>query len=124
MAAPVAVVDDVGADRAVLVLGAWSALMPLVATSVMGLTPGEYGVVLSALGVGGLLGAVAVTSTNRLLGRRWALLAEFSGGQAAFGVFAVVVLATVVPFLRTVTPQVLDGVEQAKQRQLAEEEHA
>lgn len=176
--------------------GAWLALMPLVTTSVMGLSPSEYGMVLSALGIGGLVGALTVTTVNRLIGRRWALfadligtfamvaapalttnmwlvaagaflggmggtlwainartiaqylvpaelmgrysavarlfswgampvgaaavglLAEFFGAQAAFTVFAVVVLATVVPFLRTVTQDVLDGVEQAKQRQL------
>ncbi len=39
------------------------------------------------------------------------LLAEFFGMRAALLVFAVAVLATIPPFLRTVTPQVLAGVE-------------
>ncbi|WP_243793754.1 MFS transporter [Saccharopolyspora gloriosae] len=177
--------------------GAWLALMPLVATSVMGLSPSEYGMVLSALGVGGLVGALAVSAVNRLIGRRWALfadligtfamvaapalttnmwvvaagaffggmggtlwainartiaqylvpaelmgrysavarlfswgampvgaaavglLAEFFGARAAFAVFAAIVLATAIPFLRTVTPAVLRGAEQAEHRELA-----
>lgn len=174
------------------------ALMPLMATSVMGLGPGEYGTVLSALGLGGLVGAVSVTTVNRLIGRRWALfadligtfamvaapaltadarlvaigaflggmggtlwavnartiaqylvpaelmgrysavarlfswgampigagavglLAEVFGMQAAFLVFAVAVLVAVVPFLWTVTPEVLQSVERAKAGQLTE----
>ncbi|WP_424186710.1 MFS transporter [Actinokineospora sp. G85] len=178
--------------------GAWLALMPLLATTLMGLTPGEYGVVLSALGVGGLVGVVTVTTVNRLIGRRWALfsdligtfamvaapalttnawliaagaflggmggtlwavnartiaqylvpaelmgrysavarlfswgampvgagavglLAEWFGMQTAFLFFAVAVLAIIIPFLRTVTPEVLEGVERAKRRQMAE----
>ncbi|WP_104479040.1 MFS transporter [Actinokineospora auranticolor] len=178
--------------------GAWLAIMPLMATSVMRLSPGEYGVVLSALGIGGLVGAVTVTSVNRLIGRRWALfadlvgtlamvaapalttnawliavgaflggmggtlwavnartiaqylvpaelmgrysavarlfswgampigaglvgvLAEWFGIQTAFLFFAIAVVAIVIPFLRTVTPEVMDRVERAKRRQLAE----
>ncbi|GAB3677941.1 MFS transporter [Saccharopolyspora tripterygii] len=178
--------------------GAWLALMPLMATTVLGLGPREYGMLLSALGVGGLVGALTVTTVNRLIGRRWALfadligtfamvitpvlttelwalaagaflggmggtlwavnsrtiaqylvdpemmgrysavarlfswgampvgagavglLAEFLGMRAAFIVFAIAVLITIPPFLRTVTPQVLAGVEKAKQDQLAE----
>lgn len=178
--------------------GAWLALMPLMATTVLGLGPREYGLLLSALGVGGLVGALTVTTVNRLIGRRWALfadllgtfamviipvlttelwvlaagaflggmggtlwavnartiaqylvepammgrysavarlfswgampvgagavglLAEFLGMRTALIVFAVAVLITIPPFLRTVTPQVLAGVEEAKQRQLAE----
>lgn len=170
--------------------GAWLALMPLMATTVLGLGPREYGMLLSALGVGGLAGALTVTTVNRLIGRRWALfadligtfamviapvlttepwvlaagaflggmggtlwavnartlaqrlvepemmgrysavarlfswgalpvgagavglLAEFFGMRAALIVFAVAVLATIPPFLRTVTPQVLAGVEE------------
>ncbi|MZE75703.1 MFS transporter [Streptomyces xinghaiensis] len=166
--------------------GAWLALMPLVATSLMGLSAQEYGMLLSALGAGGLVGALTVSRVNRLLGRRWAMFADlvgtaammaapvlttnlwlvaagaFAGGmggvlwtvnsrtisqrmvatglmgrynaaarlfswgamplgaglvgvlaewfglRAAFTVFAVAALLVIVPFLRTVTPRVLD----------------
>lgn len=59
--------------------GAWLALMPLMATTVMHLDAGEYGILLSALGVGGLTGALTVTTINRLIGRRWALFADLIG---------------------------------------------
>ncbi|MFE7131711.1 MFS transporter [Streptomyces sp. NPDC057638] len=59
--------------------GAWLALMPLMATSVMGLDAREYGILLSALGAGGLIGAVSVTTVNRLLGRRWSMFADLIG---------------------------------------------
>ncbi|WP_326800213.1 MFS transporter [Streptomyces sp. NBC_01808] len=62
--------------------GAWLALIPLYATRDMGLTPGEYGVLLSALGIGGLLGAVTVTRLNRVLGRRRVMLADLFGTAA------------------------------------------
>lgn len=62
--------------------GAWLALIPLYATRDMGLTPGAYGVLLSALGIGGLLAAVAVTRLNRLLGRRRVMLADLFGTAA------------------------------------------
>jgi MFS family permease len=58
------------------VWGAWLALMPLYAQQAMDLGPRQYGVVLSALGVGGLVGAVAVRGVNRLLGVRWAMFAD------------------------------------------------
>lgn len=56
--------------------GAWTALMPVVATGRMGLSAGDYGIMVSALGLGGLTGALTVTRVNRLLGRRRALLAD------------------------------------------------
>ncbi|GCD94382.1 MFS transporter [Embleya hyalina] len=56
--------------------GAWLALMPLVAHDTMHMSAREYGVVLSALGVGGLLGAVLVGRLNRLLGHRRVMLAD------------------------------------------------
>ncbi|WP_406689460.1 MFS transporter [Saccharopolyspora sp. ID03-671] len=169
--------------------GAWLALMPLMATTTLGLNPREYGLLLSALGVGGLVGALTATTVNRLIGRRWALfadllgtfamviapvvttelwvlaggaflggmggtlwavnartlaqrlvepemmgrysavarlfswgampvgagavgvLAELLGMRAAFVVFALTVLLTIPPFLRTVTPAVLNARE-------------
>ncbi|RKT82192.1 Predicted arabinose efflux permease, MFS family [Saccharopolyspora antimicrobica] len=177
--------------------GAWLALMPLMATTELGLDAREWGMLLSALGIGGLVGALTVTTVNRLIGRRWALfadligtlamvvtpvlttelwilaagaflggmggtlwvvnartiaqylvepemmgryssvarlfswgampigaglvglLAEIFGMRAAFIIFAVAVLITIPPFLRTVTPQVLAAVDEAKQRQIA-----
>ncbi|WP_234995859.1 MFS transporter [Streptoalloteichus hindustanus] len=71
--------------------GAWLALMPLYATRLMNLDSREYGIVLSALGVGGLVGAVTVTRVNRLLGRRWAMFADLLG---TFAMVAVPVLTT------------------------------
>ncbi|MYV69020.1 MFS transporter, partial [Streptomyces sp. SID2131] len=61
------------------VWGAWLALMPLYAQRDMALGPREYGIVLSALGVGGLVGAAVVTRVNRLLGARWAMFADLVG---------------------------------------------
>jgi MFS family permease len=57
----------------------WGAWLPLMATTVMRLDAGEYGILLSALGVGGLTGALTVTTINRLIGRRWALFADLIG---------------------------------------------
>ncbi|MGK5629295.1 MFS transporter [Streptomyces sp. URMC 123] len=62
--------------------GAWLALMPLVATSLMRLDAREYGILLSALGAGGLVGALTVTTVNRLLGRRWSMFADLLGTAA------------------------------------------
>jgi MFS family permease len=64
------------------VWGGWLALIPLYAKTEMGLSAGQYGVVLSALGVGGLVGALAVPSVNRLLGVRWAMFADLLGTAA------------------------------------------
>ncbi|GAA2362602.1 MFS transporter [Streptomyces carpaticus] len=62
--------------------GAWLALMPLVATSLLDLSERQYGVVLSALGVGGLVGALTVGLVNRVLGRRGAMFADLLGTAA------------------------------------------
>lgn len=55
---------------------AWLALMPLYAKEDMALGPQQYGIALSALGIGGLTGALVVTRVNRLLGARWAMFAD------------------------------------------------
>lgn len=55
---------------------AWFALMPLVATKIMGLSPVGYGALVGALGVGGLVGTVAAGTVNRLFGRRWVMFAN------------------------------------------------
>ncbi|WP_255953355.1 MFS transporter [Streptomyces odontomachi] len=64
------------------VWGGWLALIPLYAKTEMGLGAGEYGLVLSALGVGGLVGALTVTTVNRLLGIGWAMFADLLGTAA------------------------------------------
>ncbi|WP_353940573.1 MFS transporter [Streptomyces sp. HUAS MG91] len=69
--------------------GAWLALMPLFATSVMHLNSSQYGTLLSALGVGGLVGALAVTWLNRFFGRRWVMFADLVGTFAMMAVPAV-----------------------------------
>ncbi|MBO8185183.1 MFS transporter [Streptomyces spirodelae] len=64
------------------VWGAWLALIPLYAKQAMDLEPQQYGIVLSALGIGGLAGAAAVTWVNRLLGAHRAMLADLIGTTA------------------------------------------
>ncbi|MFI8849338.1 MFS transporter [Streptomyces sp. NPDC053499] len=64
------------------VWGAWLALIPLYAKQAMDLEPQHYGIVLSALGIGGLAGAAAVTWVNRLLGAHRAMLADLIGTTA------------------------------------------
>ncbi|MFE9491530.1 MFS transporter [Streptomyces sp. NPDC006641] len=64
------------------VWGAWLALMPLYAKQAMELGPQQYGIVLSALGVGGLAGTMAVTWVNRMLGVRRAMFADLIGTAA------------------------------------------
>lgn len=71
--------------------GAWLALMPLFATTAMGLDAKGYGIMLSALGVGGLMGAVSTTTLNRLFGRRNVMLADLIG---TFAMVAIPVVTT------------------------------
>jgi MFS family permease len=66
--------------------GAWFGLMPLVATKQMGLDAKGYGILLSALGIGGLVGALVVSTANRLFGRRWVMLADLIGTLAMVAV--------------------------------------
>ncbi|XVS60917.1 MFS transporter [Actinosynnema sp. CA-299493] len=66
--------------------GAWLALMPLIATTTMGLDARGYGFVLSALGVGGLVGALTVGPLNRLLGRRTVMFVDIVGTLAMVAV--------------------------------------
>lgn len=62
--------------------GAWLALMPLVATTIMGLDAQGYGILVSALGLGGLTGALTVRLVNRVFGRRWSMFADLIGTAA------------------------------------------
>lgn len=58
---------------------AWLALLPTFATHRLHLDSAAYGLLISAIGAGGLVGAVAVEPVNRLLGRRTALLSDLAG---------------------------------------------
>jgi MFS family permease len=71
--------------------GAWLALIPMFATTAMGLDAKGYGIMLSALGVGGLVGAVSTTTLNRLFGRRNVMLADLVG---TFAMVATPVITT------------------------------
>ncbi|AOK32604.1 MULTISPECIES: MFS transporter [Burkholderia] len=66
--------------------GAWLALMPLFATQAMGLDARGYGVALSALGVGGFVGALGVTTLNRCFGRRTVMFVDLLGTLAMMAV--------------------------------------
>ncbi|KVE24602.1 transporter [Burkholderia singularis] len=66
--------------------GAWLALMPLFATQAMGLNARGYGVALSALGVGGFVGALGVTTLNRCFGRRTVMFVDLLGTLAMMAV--------------------------------------
>ncbi|WP_344033098.1 MFS transporter [Streptomyces luteireticuli] len=77
--------------------GAWLALFPLYATQTLELSPQRYGLALSALGIGGLTGALVVARVNRLLGSRWAMFA------APFGTTTLVALPAVTTSLWAVT---------------------
>ncbi len=62
--------------------GAWLAVMPLFATKMMGLDARGYGVMLSALGIGGFVGALSVTTLNRWFGRRTVMFVDLLGTLA------------------------------------------
>ncbi|QHA08076.1 MFS transporter [Streptomyces broussonetiae] len=64
---------------------AWFALMPLIATKELGLSADRYGMLVGALGVGGVVGTMSVGLANRLLGRRWVMFANvfFSASMVA-----------------------------------------
>ncbi|MFF8654006.1 MFS transporter [Streptomyces huasconensis] len=56
--------------------GAWYAVMPLYATGPMGLSAADYGLLVGALGVGGIVGALVVGWFNRLFGRRRVMILD------------------------------------------------
>ncbi|RJL34226.1 MFS transporter [Bailinhaonella thermotolerans] len=58
---------------------AWLALLPTYATHDLRLDESGYGLLIGAIGLGGLAGAVLAGPVNRLLGRRWALFADLAG---------------------------------------------
>jgi MFS family permease len=58
---------------------AWLALIPVYAVGPLGLSPKQYGFLMTSLGAGGVLGAVAAGWTNQLLGRRWSMFVDIIG---------------------------------------------
>nr|WP_241021815.1 MFS transporter [Burkholderia sp. Ac-20353] len=71
--------------------GAWLALMPLFATKAMGLDARGYGIAVGALGIGGFVGALSVTTLNRWFGRRTVMFVDLLGTLAMMVVPAVTV---------------------------------
>lgn len=59
--------------------GVWLSVIPALAVTQWGYSPQAYGSVLSALGIGGLVGAVTVRRINRLFTMKAALLADLIG---------------------------------------------
>jgi MFS family permease len=69
---------------------AWYALLPAYAVGgPLGLSPGQFGFMVTCLGVGGVIGTVLVGPVNRLIGRRWAMFANLVGTMIMVGVPAV-----------------------------------
>jgi MFS family permease len=63
--------------------GCWSAWLALIPVYAVGgpldLTAGEYGLLLTCLGAGGVAGTLLVGPVNRLLGRRWSMFCDIIG---------------------------------------------
>ncbi|GAA1876468.1 MFS transporter [Asanoa iriomotensis] len=71
---------------------AWLALIPAYAVAgPLGLDERRFGLLLTALGAGGVVGALLVGPVNRLLGRRWSMFADIIG---SFALVAVPALST------------------------------
>lgn len=60
---------------------AWYALLPTFAVTPgpLGLDPRGYGLLMTCMGAGGVIGAALVGPVNRLLGRRWAMFVDVLG---------------------------------------------
>lgn len=71
---------------------AWLAIIPVYAVGPLGLSESQYGFLLTALGAGGVTGALVVGKVNRILGRRKAMFADIAGS------FLLVFVPVVVPF--------------------------
>jgi MFS family permease len=66
---------------------AWYAILPAYSVGgPLGLSPGQYGFMLTCLGAGGVLGTVLVGPVNRLIGRRWAMFVDIIGTAVMVGV--------------------------------------
>lgn len=71
---------------------AWVAILPAYAVGgPLGLDERGYGLLLTCLGAGGVIGTVAVGPMNRLMGRRWSMFVDIVGS------FALVAAPAVVP---------------------------
>lgn len=71
---------------------AWLAVIPAFAIDgPLHLTERQYGLLLTCLGAGGVLGTVVVGPVNRILGRRWSMFVDIIGS------FALVAAPVVVP---------------------------
>lgn len=72
---------------------AWLALLPTYALrpGPLGLDERGYGLLLTCLGAGGVVGALLTNPVNRAIGRRWAMFADLAG---SFLLVAVPVVAT------------------------------
>lgn len=70
---------------------AWLALIPVYATGPLGLDARRYGLLLTCLGAGGVVGALSTGRVNRLLGRRWSMFVDIVGS------FALVAAPAVLP---------------------------
>ncbi len=63
--------------------GAWLALIPVYAVGgPLGLSAQQYGLLLTWLGAGGVVGSLLVGWINRLLGRRWSMFVDIIGSFA------------------------------------------
>jgi MFS family permease len=59
---------------------AWYAIIPAYAVGgPLGLSPQQYGFLLTSLGAGGVVGTMLVGPVNRLLGRRWSMFVDIIG---------------------------------------------
>ncbi|SDM15342.1 MFS transporter [Nonomuraea jiangxiensis] len=59
---------------------AWLAIIPAYAVSgPLGLSERQFGLLMTALGAGGVVGAILTGPINRLLGRRWSMFADIIG---------------------------------------------
>lgn len=71
--------------------GAWLAILPAYAVSgPLHLDERQYGLLLTCLGAGGVIGTAVVGPMNRLLGRRWSMFVDIIGSFALVAVPAVV----------------------------------
>ncbi len=78
-----------------ILAGCWSAWLALIpayapAPGPLGLTARQYGLLLTCLGAGGVIGTIAVRPVNRLLGRRWSMFIDIIGSFLLVGTPAVI----------------------------------
>jgi len=74
--------------------GCWAAWLAIIPAYAVGgplhLTSRQYGLLLTCLGAGGVVGTVVVGRVNKLLGRRWSMFADILGSLALVAVPALV----------------------------------